>query len=185
MKHPLLRSLLLAGLVYGLGACRAGPPGGEPPAQTPAASSPAGVTNAPPGTQTPSGLAGVVLSASDVTGQPDQPLAGQLLVALPAAQAGEVLGLGSQTLDPARLRFIKASLPQKDSSMAVTLSDADGRYTLLLNPGEYVLCVADSEKSPADFPATTRGCGLATVLAGRIRQVDISSGFGEILLVER
>ena len=101
------------------------------------------------------------------------------------AGGGEVLGRGGRELDPARLRFPKASLPQKAPSMPVTRSEAAGRYTLLLDPGEYVLCVTDSEKSPPDFPATTRGCGLTTVLAGQIRQVDISSGFGEILLVER
>ncbi len=69
--------------------------------------------------------------------------------------------------------------------MAVAVSDAAGGYTLLLDPGQYVLCVAESEQSPPDFPATTRGCGRTTVEAGQLRQVDISSGFGEILLVER
>jgi hypothetical protein len=170
--------LLLAGAMLGIGACRATIPAGELPTKAHATpSSDASLKGA-------SGLSGTVLSASDVAGQPDQPLAKQLLLAVPAAQAGGVLGLEGQELDPARLRFIKAELLRVDPSMTVTLSDAAGRYNLLLDPGEYVLCVADSEKSPPDFPATTRGCGLAMVLAGQLRCVDISSGFGEIVLVE-
>jgi hypothetical protein len=76
-------------------------------------------------------------------------------------------------------------MPEANPAIAVTLSDADGIYTLLLDPGEYILCVADSEEIPPDFPATTRGCGQTRVVQGELRQVDISSGFGEILLVER
>jgi hypothetical protein len=48
-----------------------------------------------------------------------------------------------------------------------------------------VLCLLESEQSPPDFPATTRGCGLTTVVEGQLRTVDISSGFGEILLLAR
>jgi hypothetical protein len=186
MRLPIPGLLLLAGLLTGLSACRAAPRDGELPSETPApppvsatASSPAAAT------KVPSGLTGVALSASDVSGQPDLPLAGQLLLALPVSQAGAALGLEGQDLSPERLRFLKAGLPQRDASMAVTRSDAAGRYTLLLEPGDYVLCVAESEQNPPDFPATTRGCGLAQVREGELRRVDISSGFGEILLIER
>jgi hypothetical protein len=108
-----------------------------------------------------------------------------MVLAVPIDQAAGILGVGSDQLAPAQLRFLKASLAQADPAAAVTLSDADGNYTLLLDPGAYVLCVLDSEKTPPDYPAVTRGCGQAQVLAGELRQVDISSGFGEILLVER
>jgi hypothetical protein len=166
--------LLLAGLLCGLGACRPAPTG-EPSAPSPAP----GLTGAP------SGLTGVVMSASDVSGQPDQPLAGQLLLALPLAKAGPLLGLSEAELTPERLRFLKASLPQKDPAMTLAVSDSAGRYTLLLDPVQTVLCLLESEQSPPDFPATTRGCGLTTVVEGQLRTVDISSGFGEILLLAR
>ncbi|MEJ2600793.1 MAG: hypothetical protein P8Z00_20850 [Anaerolineales bacterium] len=178
MRPCILRSLLLAGLLSGLIACQAATPGGERPTSPPPPA-PARPTNAP------SGLTGVVLSASDVTGQPDEPLPDQMLLALPAAEAGAILGLGEQELTPVRLRFLKADLPQAGPSMTVAVSGSSGRYTLLLEPGAYVLCVAESQVSPPDFPVTTRGCGLTTVLPGQLRRVDVSSGFGEILLIER
>jgi hypothetical protein len=181
-----LSHLLLAGLLIGLSGCRAAPLDGEIPAGTAAPPPvPATASSLVAATKVPSGLTGVVLSASDVSGQPDLPLADQLLLAIPAAKAGQFLGLQGEELAPARLRFLKAGLPHRDSSIAVTLSDAAGRYTLLLEPGDYVLCVAESEEKPPDFPATTRGCGLVQVREGELRRVDISSGFGEILLVER
>jgi hypothetical protein len=179
----LIPGLLLAGMLMGLGACQAAPPGGELPTETPAPP-PVSAAASTTAAREPSGLTGVVLSASDVSGQPDQPLADQLLLALPLDTAGGVLGVGSQELDPARLRFLKAGLPHRDPARAVTVSEADGRYTLLLDPGDYVLCVAEAVSTPPDFPTTTRGCGLVKVEAGQLRRVDISSGFGEILLVE-
>jgi hypothetical protein len=178
MKSLIPHLLLLAGLLCNLGACRPAP-SGEAPSPTPAPSPSPGSSNAP------SGLTGVVLSASDVSGQPDQPLAGQLLLAAPLAQAGPLLGLSASELTPERLRFLKASLPHQDPAMTLELSDSDGRYTLLLDPGPTVLCLVESEQSPPGFPAATRGCGLTTVVEGQLRRVDISSGFGEILLLER
>ncbi len=131
------------------------------------------------------GLTGQVIGASDVTGQSDQALANQMVVAIPVAQAQEFLGAGSERLTAAELRFLKANLPQADPAIVVTLSDAAGKYTLLLDPGEYILCLADSQKMPPAFPATTRGCGRTQVLPGELRRVDVSSGFGEILLIQR
>jgi hypothetical protein len=107
-----------------------------------------------------------------------------MVLAVLAEKSGEILGVDRQSLTERTLRFLKASLPQADPAIAITLSDADGNYTLLLDPGEYIVCVADSEETPPDFPATTRGCGQTQVIQGELRQVDISSGFGEILLVE-
>ncbi len=131
-----------------------------------------------------SGLTGLVLSASDVSGQPDEPLADQLVLAMAVEAAPALLGTGAQPLTAERLRFLKVDLPQADPAIDATLSDASGNYTLLLDPGEYVLCLADSESTPPALPARTRGCGLARVMPGELRRVDISSGFGEILLVE-
>jgi hypothetical protein len=130
-------------------------------------------------------LTGQVIAESDVSGRPDEPLPGQMVLAVPVDKAGEFLGVGGGSLTERDLRFLKASLPQADPAIAVTMSDAAGKYTLPLDPGEYILCVADTEETPPDFPATTRGCGQTQVRSGELRQVDISSGFGEILLVER
>jgi hypothetical protein len=129
-------------------------------------------------------LTGQVIAASDVAGRPDVPLAGQMVVVVAVEQAGEVLGTGGSDLDDEALRFLKADLPQADSRIVVTLSDAAGSYTLLLPAGDYILCVADSDATPPGFPAKTRGCGRTQVPAGALRRVDISSGFGEIVLVE-
>jgi hypothetical protein len=132
-----------------------------------------------------SGITGQVISASDVAGQPDTPLANQIVVAVPRDRAGQILGVREEQLNENDLRFLKANLSQADPGISVTLSGADGTYTLPLDPGEYILCVADSEKNPPDFPAVTRGCGQVNVQEGQIRRVEISSGFGEILLVDK
>jgi hypothetical protein len=189
--NSIIRCLLFPGLLSSLLACQGASTPGENDRQTafpPAAAetaAPAGTPGAGPAGTGPTGLAGLVFYASDVSGQPDQPLAGQLLMAVPAARAGEILGTGPGELTDAQLRFLKADLPRRDPASAVTLSDAAGKYTLLLDPGEYVLCVLDAEATPPDFPATTRGCGRTQVMPGELRRVDISSGFGEILLVEQ
>jgi hypothetical protein len=141
--------------------------------------------SAAPATQAvPTGITGQVFAESDVSGQPDDLLAGQMVLAIPAGKAGEILGTGGEVLTDEKLRFIKANLARADPALAVTLSDSAGNYTLSLAPGEYILCVADSDVTPPGFPATTRGCGRTTVQPGERRRVDISSGFGEILLVE-
>ena len=130
-------------------------------------------------------MTGQVVAESDVSGQPDTALPNQMVLAIPAGRAAEILGIGSQVLKDAELRFLKANLSQADPAITIALSDAAGNYSLLLAPGEYVLCVADAENTPPSFPATTRGCGRTSVPPGKLRQVDISSGFGEIVLIER
>jgi hypothetical protein len=190
------KRVLLVGMLWVLVACRGMSPVERPEGQAadapvaptiagsiPSSASPAGAPTAPV-TQS-AGLTGLIFAASDVAGQPDQPLPDQMVLAVPAAQADAILGPGAQQLGNQQLRFLKANLPQQGPAIIVTLSDAAGNYTLLLDPGEYILCVADSENAPPSFPAITRGCGLAHVAPGGLRRVDISSGFGEILLVER
>jgi hypothetical protein len=100
------------------------------------------------------GLTGQVVAESDVSGQSDKSLPSQMVLAIPVEKAVEILGAGTQQLRDEELRFLKAALPQADPAITVSLSDAAGNYTLLLDPGEYVLCV------------------------------EVSSGFGEIVLVE-
>jgi len=159
----------------------------------PAGSSPAVATKAasmetppiPTPQAGPAGLTGQVVAESDVSGRPDAALPNQMVLAIPAARAAEILGIGGQALEDAQLRFVKASLARADPAIAIALSDAAGSYSLILAPGEYVLCVADAESAPPGFPATTRGCGRTAVPPGKLRRVDISSGYGEIVLIER
>lgn len=154
-----------------------------PPVPSPTAAlrpTPAGAGSSTPAS--PTGLAGQVLSASDVAGQPDVPLPEQMVLAVAAAAAEEVLGPGTAALAETELRFLKASLPAPHAELAATLTDQAGNYALALPPGSYLLCLADSEAIPPAFPARTRGCGRVEVAAGSISRVDISSGFGEILL---
>jgi len=189
--NSVIRCILLPGLLSGLLACQGTSSAGEQEGQIvnpPIVSE----TDAPMKTPAilttmivPAGLTGQVVAESDVSGQPDVSLPGQMVLAVPVEKAGKILGAGSERLTDEELRFLKANLPRADPAIEVTLTDAAGNYTLLLDPGEYVLCVADSEKTPPDFPATTRGCGRTQVPPGELRQVDVSSGFGEILLVKR
>jgi hypothetical protein len=189
--HSIIRCILLPVLLSAMAACQGATTPGEPGSQTvnPTVVSETGVrveTPALPATGAgPSGLTGQVIAESDVSGQADEPLPGQMVLAVPVEKAGETLGAGGRDPTDEELRFLKAILPQADPALAVTTTDAAGDYTLLLDPGVYILCVADSEITPPGFPATTRGCGRTQVTPGGLRRVDISSGFGEILLVER
>lgn len=155
-----------------------------PPVPSPTAAGPITPTAGPAATATSaSGLAGLVIAASDVAGVPDEPLPDQMVLAVAVERADAVLGPGTSGLPDGELRFLKADLPAPHPALSVTLSDPAGNYALALPPGEYLLCLADSDVTPPGFPARTRGCGRADVPAGPMRRVDISSGFGEILLV--
>jgi hypothetical protein len=139
---------------------------------------------APPATAAgPTGLTGLVIAASDVAGQPDTPLPDQLVLAVAVAAADDVLGPGTSRLGDAELRNLRADLPAPHPALATTVSDAAGAYTLSLAPGDVLLCLANSDSVPPSFPARTRGCGRATVPPTAPARVDISSGFGEIILI--
>lgn len=166
--------LFLSFLILGLTACQQ-VPRMETPTPTPQNAS------TDPGS---SGLMGKIFAESDVSGQPDVPLPEQMILAIPVDAAEDLLGVPAGQLSDRDLRFMRADLPQTDPRMTATLSDSDGYYELPLEPGDYILCVADSEETPPDFPAHTRGCGRAQVYPGRMSMVNISSGFGEILLLE-
>jgi hypothetical protein len=142
-----------------------------------AASSPTSPT-ASPGLE---GFFGRVYSASDVSTIPDTPLPGQVILALPAAEAGERLG-ASLPLSPTDLRFLKAVIREPHPGLSTALSGLDGAYSLPLSPGEYVLCLGESEGQPGEYPISIRGCGLASLPSTSAQQMNISSGFGEILL---
>lgn len=143
-----------------------------------------GETAVPPVTPTssPDGFArieGMVVAESDVTGQPDEPLADQLVVAIPLPVLGELAGPDQP------LRFTSVRLEALPEGTVTTTTDAAGHYRLRLPPGEVALCLAYPEgPSDAEPPLLIRGCGALTAAAGTERTVDISSGFGEIRLVE-
>jgi hypothetical protein len=181
-KDNLGSYLFLAVLISGLAACRGASPAGVPSQQI---SAPVTTTSPMAPEPKPTGLIGQVLSYSDISGQPDEPLPDQMVLAFPSEMAGEILGSGPMSLTDDELRFMKANLSGANPAIAVTLSDAAGEYTLHLDPGAYILCLADSDKIPPDFPARTRGCGRVVVARGELKRVDISSGFGEILLIAK
>jgi hypothetical protein len=131
-------------------------------------------------------ITGVVIAASDVAGAPDAPLATQLVVAIPLELLGVLPGGIPGPPSDRDLRFLAVTVEAPEPQIATTFSDGQGHYTLPLAPGEYALCLADSDSAPsAAFPLTTRGCGRLAVQPGTPQQVDISSGFGEIVLVVR
>lgn len=132
-----------------------------------------------------SGISGAVIAASDVGGQPDRPLPGQLVVAIPIDLVGSLPGGPGGAPSDRDLRFLAVTVERQQNGVVTTLADAGGRYNLALAPGDYALCLADSSGAqPAGFPLTTRGCGRVAVQQGSVRAINISSGMGEIVLVE-
>lgn len=143
-----------------------------------------GETPVPPATPTSGSdgfarIEGTVVAESDVSGQPDEPLADQLVVAVPRAVLQDLAGPDQP------LRFTSVHLKALPEGTVTAVTDAAGHYRLRLAPGEYALCLAYPEAtSDAERPLLIRGCGALTAAAGSERTVDISSGFGEIRLVE-
>lgn len=129
-----------------------------------------------------SGVRGIVTSYSDVGSQPDEPLAEQTVVILPLEAASSVLGTASSPA-PDELRFLQTMVPAPDERVTLAVSDAEGRYEAALAPGDYVLCLADAAgPTPTDYPLAVRGCGAFMVPAGAVVEINVSSGFGEIVL---
>ncbi len=156
--------LILSGLSLLLLACQ-----GPTPTPTNPASDATG----------PARIAGTVVAESDVSGQPDVPLTDQIVAAVPYA------ALRSLSEDAPPLRFLSLRLEARPEGMHTAVTGAEGRYALTLPPGDYALCLAYPEgEPPTDPPLRLQGCGALTLTAGSTRTVDISSGFGEILLQE-
>ncbi|MFW6070474.1 MAG: hypothetical protein ACOC9X_05450 [bacterium] len=171
----------------------------SPPAQEPAATARAtseeAATDVPGDDPTPtatdeasseangqSGVRGIVTAYSDVGSQPDEPLAEQTVVILPLEAASSVLGTATSPA-PDELRFLQTTVPEPDERVTLAVSDAAGRYEATLDPGNYVLCLADAAgPTPTDYPLAVRGCGAFMVPAGAVVEVNVSSGFGEIVL---
>lgn len=125
-------------------------------------------------------LEGTVLSASDVADQPDKPLAEQLVLLLPASEAPAVLGVRPEER---ALRFLSSSVTQPPPSVSALLTGPAGEFSLTTEPGDYVLCLADSEgQGPLTPPYQTRGCAQLSLSAGQTLEVEITTMFGEILL---
>ncbi|HSM54764.1 MAG TPA: hypothetical protein VK879_01300, partial [Candidatus Sulfomarinibacteraceae bacterium] len=154
-----------------------------PATSTEVASEPADEEPAPTVTEDgQSGVRGVVTAYSDVGSLPDEPLAQQTVVIMPLEAAGALLGT-TPSPTPDELRFLQMMLPDRDERITLAVSDAAGRYEATLEPGEYVLCLADAAgPSPTDYPLAVRGCGAFMVPPGAVVEVNVSSGFGEILL---
>jgi hypothetical protein len=190
LSEPIYRLFLIAGVLFSLAGCQvstAPTPRSQAdtltPTQSPPTIPPETAHTPAAGQVQPTGFTGKIISASDVSGQPDVPLPNQMILAVAVQNAARILGAGTETLPEKDLRFLKATLSQADPAILVTASNANGEYTLLLSQGEYIVCLANSEQTPPGFPASTRGCGRVQAQAGELRHLDISSGFGEILIL--
>jgi len=132
--------------------------------------------------QSISGLVGQILAASDVSGIPDTPLPDQVILAFPEQATSEILGVGA-SLSESDLRFLKADITDRDQNLFMAISGPDGRYQLELPAGRYIVCLAESQSAAGAFPVSTRGCGRVTIPENIVVTLDISSGFGEVLLI--
>jgi hypothetical protein len=129
-----------------------------------------------------SGVSGVVIAESDVRGQPDTPLAQQVVVLIPLDVLQGLVG-SDRPLTDKQLRFLSVSIKEEHRGLVTGLTDAKGQYALAVPPGAYALCLADSEDAdPAGLPLQTRGCGRVVVEPAQVTTADVSSGFREILL---
>lgn len=166
LKATILYSLLLTGILTG---CTASQPG-----ETPEVDTDNQLLN--------SGLLGQILSASDVNGIPDTPLPDQVVLAFPESTAPRILGTNSSLTDT-DLRFLKADIPAQDPKLTIAISGPDGQYQMNLPPGKYIVCLAESQDAAGAFPVSIRGCGRVNIHDDEQVGLDISSGFGEILLI--
>ena len=139
----------------------------------------------------PAQVSGTIIAESDVAGQPDLPLADTVVVAMPLETLAGLMSIPPAGLTDQGLRFLSLTLEQQVAGMAVDLTDQEGHYELTLSANEYALCLAypEGEGDPSangpPLPLSIRGCGRLVLEAGQARVVDVSSGFGEILLQER
>ncbi|MBN1661598.1 MAG: hypothetical protein JXA93_24605 [Anaerolineae bacterium] len=191
-------ALLLGCCLLALAACGTPPPAQPPPVET--ATPITTPTGAPPTTPSPTysngdngqaRVSGTVVAESDVSGQPDVPLAGAAVIAMPIDAVATLAGAEPGSLSDRDLRFLSFTIERELAGMAMDVTGAEGRYELALPAGEYGLCLAfgeGGEAAPAGGPALpliVRGCGRLSLAGGQVRSVDVSSGFGEILLEEQ
>ena len=129
-----------------------------------------------------SGVEGTVIAESDVMFESDMVMTDQLVLIFPQEATSSLVG---RKVDSSELRFLRETISELNEGIETTLTDNDGQFSFFLPPGYYVLCLADLDEQTSDsFPITTRGCGQVMVQSNIMRQVNISSGFGEILLIE-
>ena len=186
--------LLLGGCLLALAAC-----GAEATPQPTATGPPAATQTVAPGPSpavTPgedgelARVSGTVISESDVAGQPDTPLAGAAVIVMPLDALATMAGLPPGEPSDQELRFLSFTIDREVAGMSADVTDAQGHYELALPAGEYGLCLAYGEGDAGtvpgepELPLSVRGCGRLVLQEGQTLVVDVSSGFGEILLEE-
>lgn len=164
----MLKKLLLAACLFAsLAGCQTAPTPG------------AGVTPA----ELSANLSGRAISESDVILQPDVAMANQLVVVL---SGEELSALAGGTVPASELRFLHLAVGTPQELTAITSTDSDGRFAFTLSAGDYILCLADSKAAAGEvFPLRTRGCGQVRLEAGKMLRITVSSGFGEIIIIEK
>ena len=122
----------------------------------------------------PDGLHGRFISVDD-TCLSDSPVDDTAVFVIPAASVGDVLD-GFST-DPAYLQSVGGSVTDAallDAGGRRYVTDARGRFTLAVEPGEYWVCYSwgDPQAEPIEVPA----CGAATLPAHADLVLSIGEG---------
>ena len=130
-------------------------------------------------------LTGTVIAESDVGSLPDEPLSDQLVLLLPLDEAPRLLGASSST-DDGGFRFLHTTIEQSSPALSTLRTGPNGAVSFGgLDAGGYVLCLADATGESMNAPPyDTRGCAPLTLEKGETLDVEVSSGFGEIVLRE-
>ena len=124
-------------------------------------------------------LFGQVFIDSDVETLPSMPASGGVVVAISGAawrKISEQMGFQRDSLHRAQFGFRREWL--RDIAARAAMDDG-GRWVLTLDPGSYVLCLANLGGVPpdsAEYPISVHGCfPLVDVLPGK-KKVDIHAG---------
>jgi hypothetical protein len=122
----------------------------------------------------PDGLHGRFIAVDD-TGLPDSPVDDTAVLVIPAASVDDVLDRFST--DPAYLQSVAASVTEAarlDAGGRRYVTDARGRFTLDVEPGEYWVCYSWGD--PQAEPLEVNACGAATLPADAELVLSIGEG---------
>jgi hypothetical protein len=128
------------------------------------------------------GVRGHLLSLSDVATIPDMPLAGVAVFAVAADQFGALLAdAGVAPAAPGSLQWLgQLQVAAGSWSHYVVASDstaADGGYHLDLDPGSYVVCMANiDDRDPSRRPVAVDGCVPLNVRADAETPLELRVG---------
>lgn len=131
-------------------------------------------------------VAGTIFSQSDVTGLPDIPLERAAVIAVAAAQFETLLGEVGDYLAREGSHFLRMTVEAEVFEKYVTdagQAAANGRYTLSLPPGDYMLCIGNLDEALEQItPFLSHGCFELTVAEASLQTVDVYVNRGGVSL---